>query len=215
MRFSFYVALTSILIHHSCLGEATQETFQTAVKDSASAALEDPSEPALFEMNSSNWVDSVMQTLTPDQRIAQLFMVAAYSNKTQAHVDEITKLVEEQKIGGLIFFQGGPVRQAKLTNHYQSKSDVPLLLSMDAEWGLAMRLDSTVKYPRQMMLGAIQDDELIYKMGEDIAEQCKRLGVHVNLAPVVDVNNNPKNPVINSRSFGEDKVNVAKKESHI
>ncbi|MBN4061610.1 MAG: serine hydrolase [Flavobacteriales bacterium] len=164
-----------------------------------------------LEINNQNWVDSVFDSLTPDERIAQLFMVAAWSNKDQGHINEITKLVEEYKIGGLIFFQGGPVRQAKLTNHYQSKSKVPLLIAIDGEWGLAMRLDSTIKYPRQMMLGAIQDDDLIYQMGADIAKQCKRLGVHVNLAPVVDVNNNAKNPVINSRSFGEEKKNVARK----
>ncbi|MEM9023682.1 MAG: glycoside hydrolase family 3 N-terminal domain-containing protein, partial [Bacteroidota bacterium] len=157
------------------------------------------------------WVDSVMNSLTPEQRIAQLFMVAAYSNKGAAHVASIDKLVEETKIGGLIFFQGGPIRQAKLTNRWQAKAKVPLLVSIDGEWGLAMRLDSTIKYPRQMTLGAIQDEQLIYRMGEDIARQCKRLGVHVNLAPVVDVNVNPKNPVINSRSFGESRENVAEK----
>ena len=159
----------------------------------------------------TQWVDSVFGSLSEVDRIAQLFMVAAYSNKNQEHVDEITELIKKYKIGGLIFFQGGPIRQAILTNKYQSLAETPLLVSIDAEWGLAMRLDSTVKYSRQMMLGAIQDDALIYQMGADIAEQCKRLGIHVNLAPVIDVNNNPKNPVINSRSFGEDKYNVARK----
>ena len=200
----------SSLLSFSCVGGFVQNEVRPEAKDSASFT-DQIIDPTLFEMVQSVWVDSVMQGLTADQRIAQLFMVAAYSNKTQDHVNEIIKLVEEQKIGGLIFFQGGPVRQAKLTNLYQAKASVPLLLSMDAEWGLAMRLDSTVKYPRQMMLGAIQDNDLIYKMGEDIAEQLKRIGVHVNLAPVVDVNNNAKNPVINSRSFGEDKINVANK----
>ncbi|MBL4624858.1 MAG: beta-N-acetylglucosaminidase, partial [Flavobacteriales bacterium] len=210
MSHSFCTALIFSLLNFNCVGGSVQDTVKPSAKDSAGVS-DEIIDPTLFEMSESAWVDSVMQTLTPNQRIAQLFMVAAYSNKTQTHVDKITKLVEEQKIGGLIFFQGGPVRQANLTNLYQSKADVPLLLSMDAEWGLAMRLDSTVKYPRQMMLGAIQNDALIYKMGEDIAEQCKRMGIHVNLAPVVDVNNNSKNPVINSRSFGEDKINVANK----
>lgn len=162
-----------------------------------------------FHEADSIWVDSVYQSLTPEERIAQLFMVAAYSNKGQKHVNKITKLVEQHKIGGLIFFQGGPIRQAQLTNLYQSKAKVPLMISIDGEWGLAMRLDSTIQYPRQMMLGALQNDSLIYQMGADIAEQCKRLGIHVNLAPVIDVNNNSANPVINSRSFGEVKENVS------
>jgi len=157
------------------------------------------------------WSDSVLTSLSLKERIGQLFMVAAYSNKTAAHVAKIDALITENHIGGLIFFQGGPVRQARLTNRYQAKSKVPLLIAMDAEWGLGMRLDSTISYPRQMMLGAIQNDELIFRMGEDIALQCKRLGVHINFAPVVDVNVNPKNPVINSRSFGEQKEVVADK----
>ena len=157
------------------------------------------------------WADSVFTTLTPDERIAQLFMVAAYSNKDSSHIKKINRLIEEYDIGGLIFFQGGPIRQAKLTNHYQSLAKTPLLIAMDAEWGLAMRLDSTIKFPYQMTLGAIQDDTLIYDMGAEIARQCKRMGVHVNLAPVVDINSNPKNPVIGYRSFGEDKRNVARK----
>lgn len=160
---------------------------------------------------SNTWVDSVMATLSPDQRIAQLFMVAAYSNRDTNHKVEIAKLVSEYGIGGLIFFQGGPVRQANLTNYYQSLSKIPLLISIDGEWGLAMRLDSTIRYPRQMPLGAITDNQLIYTMGAEIAKQAKRLGIHVNLAPVVDVNSNAKNPVINDRSFGEDKFNVAQK----
>jgi len=164
-----------------------------------------------FNSVNSNWADSVFKTLTPDERIAQLFMVAAYSNKDKKHVAEVKKLVTDYKIGGLIFFQGGPVRQAIQTNLYQSVSKVPLLIAIDAEWGLAMRLDSTIKYPRQMTLGAIQNDSLIYQMGVDIAKQCKRLGIHVNFAPAVDINNNPLNPVIGSRSFGEDKINVTNK----
>lgn len=157
------------------------------------------------------WVDSVMKTLTPEQRIGQLFMVAAYSNKNKAHQDEIAALIRDQQIGGLIFMQGGPVRQAKLTNYYQKLSNVPLMLSIDGEWGLSMRLDSTPAYPKQMTLGAIQNDTLIFRMGIQIARECKRMGLHVNFAPVVDVNNNPSNPVINMRSFGSNKYNVAAK----
>ncbi len=167
-------------------------------------------EPPFYSTN-TRWADSVFKTLTPDERLAQLFMVAAYSNKDNAHVKEIKDLVDKYKIGGLIFFQGGPVRQAIQANCYQSCSKVPLFMSIDAEWGLAMRLDSTTKFPRQMTLGAIHDDSLIYEMGFEIARQCKRLGMQINFAPVVDINNNPLNPVIGNRSFGENKYNVAKK----
>ncbi|MCK4664158.1 MAG: serine hydrolase [Bacteroidales bacterium] len=162
-------------------------------------------------INKSVWVDSVFNSLTPDERIAQLFMIAAYSNKGDIHKNKISELIKKYKIGGLIFFQGGPVRQANLTNYYQSISKTPLLIGIDAEWGLGMRLDSTISFPRQMMLGAIQNDSLIYELGEEIAKQSKRLGIHINFAPVIDVNNNPENPVINVRSFGEDKKNVAEK----
>lgn len=167
-------------------------------------------DPAYLDI-SSQWIDSVFQTLSDEEKIAQLLMVAAYSNRDESHKEEITRLIKKYNVGGLIFFQGGPVRQAMLTNHFQGEAKTPLLIAMDAEWGPSMRLDSTIKYPKQMMLGAIQSNQLIYQMGVDIAQQLKRLGVHVNFAPVVDVNNNPDNPVINTRSFGEDKVNVARK----
>ena len=161
-----------------------------------------------FVDSQNNWVDSVMLTLDLDAKIGQLYMVAAYSNRDSVHRKEILDLVENYQIGGLIFFQGGPVRQALLSNTYQEVAAVPLLIAMDAEWGVGMRLDSTIRYPFQMPLGAIQDNSLIYEMGKDIARQFKRLGMHVNFAPVIDVNNNSKNPVINFRSFGEDKNNV-------
>ena len=164
--------------------------------------------PPFYDTNTV-WVDSVMQVLTPDQRIAQLFMVAAYSNKGEVHKESISKLVKEYRIGGLMFMQGGPIRQVRLTNHYQSLSEVPLMIAQDAEWGLSMRIDSTLRFPWQMTLGAIQDEQLVYEMGLEIARQCQRLGVHINFAPVVDVNSNPKNPIINNRSFGEDPARVA------
>ncbi|MEI6490016.1 MAG: glycoside hydrolase family 3 N-terminal domain-containing protein [Bacteroidota bacterium] len=164
-----------------------------------------------FNDSKSLWADSIIKTLSPEERIAQLFMVAAYSNKDKTHVNEIKKLVKQYKIGGLIFFQGGPARQAILTNQYQALSKVPLFVAIDAEWGLSMRLDSTTRFPRQMTLGAIQNDSLIYKMGEEIARQCKRMGMQINFAPDVDINNNPLNPVIGTRSFGENKYNVTKK----
>jgi beta-glucosidase-like glycosyl hydrolase/CubicO group peptidase (beta-lactamase class C family) len=157
------------------------------------------------------WVDSVFNTLDARGRLGQLFMVAAYSNKDIKHVREIKELVTKYGIGGLIWMQGGPVRQGKLANYYQGLAKVPLLYSIDGEWGLAMRLDSTTRYPKQMTLGAIQNDSLIYEMGKQIAQECRRLGIHLNFAPVADVNSNPMNPVIGMRSFGEDKYKVAQK----
>ncbi len=155
------------------------------------------------------WTDSVFNSLTPDQRIAQLFMVAAYSNKGDEHKKSINRLVDEYKIGGLIFFKGSPMKQAKLTNYYQKNAETPLFIAIDGEWGLSMRLDSTIKYPRQMMLGAVQNESLIYQMGQQIGDQCQRMGININFAPVIDVNNNANNPVINNRSFGETKEKVA------
>ncbi len=157
------------------------------------------------------WADSVMDSLSLRERIGQLFMVAAYSNKGPEHRARIERLIREHHIGGLIFFQGTPKRQVKLTEHYQSISDIPLMIGMDAEWGLAMRLDSTLEYPRQMALGALRNEALVRRMGHRIGQQCRRIGVHINFAPVMDVNNNPKNPVINERSFGEDPYRVARK----
>jgi len=167
--------------------------------------------PKFLQYTNSTWVDSLMNSLTPNERIAQLIMVAAYSNRGEEHRQEILELIENQKIGGLIFFQGGPIRQVQQMNEYQAASKVPLLGAIDAEWGLGMRLDSTISYPFQMALGAIQNDSLIYKMGTEIARQIKQVGLHLNFAPVVDVNNNANNPVINFRSFGENKYNVAEK----
>ena len=157
------------------------------------------------------WVDSVYAELSASEQIAQLIMVAAYSNRGPDHKKQISALVSKQGIGGLIFFQGGPVRQAQLTNSYQAQAQVPLLIGQDFEWGLGMRLDSTISFPVQMTLGAIRNDSLIYEMGKEIARQCRDIGVHVNFAPVIDVNSNPDNPVINYRSFGEDKYRVAAK----
>ncbi len=178
-----------------------------AKKELTKKQLEEIKKDSIAEV----WAEKQLESLSLRQQIGQLFMVAAYSNKGKQHESEILKLIEKHEIGGLIFFQGGPLRQANLTNLYQSKSNIPLLISIDGEWGLAMRLDSTIAYPRQMALGAIKNNKLIYEMGNQIAQQCKRLGIHVNLAPVLDVNNNSKNPVINSRSFGEQKENVAHK----
>lgn len=157
------------------------------------------------------WVDSIYNKMSVQEKIGQLFMISAYSNKDSVHVNEINKLVTDYKVGGIIFFQGGPVRQAKLTNLYQSKAKVPLFVGIDAEWGLAMRLDSTYCYPWNMTLGAIQDLSLIEKIGMNMAAENKRIGIHFNFAPALDINTNAKNPIIGNRSFGEDKVNVTDK----
>jgi beta-N-acetylhexosaminidase len=159
----------------------------------------------------NHWVDSVYKKLNRKQRIAQLFFVRAHTNRGQAYEDSVGNVIKEQQIGGLVFFQGGPVRQLNLINKYQKLSKVPLLVAMDGEWGVGMRLDSTISYPYQMTLGAIQDNSLIYKMGQFVAYDFKRLGMQINFAPDMDVNNNPDNPVINYRSFGDNKYNVAAK----
>jgi beta-N-acetylhexosaminidase len=157
------------------------------------------------------WVDSVFNALSPRERLGQLFMIRAHSDLDEKFNAGVEKLIIENKVGGLCFFQGGPYRQAKLTNRYQKVSKVPLLISIDGEWGLGMRLDSTISFPRQMTLGAIQEDTLLYQMGAEVGKQFRRLGIHINFAPVVDINNNPDNPVIGDRSFGENKENVARK----
>lgn len=156
------------------------------------------------------WADSLLKSLSMDQKIGQLFMVAAWSDekKESYNPNQVQNLIKQYGIGGVIFFQGGPVRQAKLTNQFQQASKIPLLVGIDAEWGLGMRLDSTISYPRQMTLGAIREKQLIYTWGIEVARQLKRIGVHMNFAPVVDINSNPNNPVILNRSFGEKREDV-------
>ena len=157
------------------------------------------------------WADSVLNTLSIDQKIGQLFMIAAYSNKDEKHYQIIENLVQQHQLGGLIFMQGTPLKQAELTNRFQQKSKIPLLIGFDGEWGLSMRLKESYQYPWNMTLGAIRDNELVEEFGKHLGKQLKRIGVHVNFAPVVDVNTNPLNPIIGNRSFGENKINVADK----
>lgn len=170
-----------------------------------------PRSPEFLQYTHSKWVDSIMKSLTPQERIGQLIWVAAYSNRGPEHRAEILNTIKKWNIGGLVFFQGDPVSQVKLMNEYQNAAKVPLMGAIDAEWGLGMRLDSTISFPFQMALGAVKDNKLIYEMGKEMAHQIKRVGLHLNFAPVADVNNNPDNPVINYRSFGEDKFKVAEK----
>ncbi|SHJ07740.1 beta-glucosidase [Hymenobacter daecheongensis DSM 21074] len=157
------------------------------------------------------WVDSVFSSLTPDQRLGQLFMVAAYSNKDKKHAQHIDEMVRTYGVGGVMFLQGGPKRQAVLANRYQALAKVPLLVAMDAEWGLDMRLDSSMHFAKAMTLGAMDDEQYVYQMGREIALKLKTLGVHVSFSPVIDVNSNPDNPVIGNRSFGENKEQVSKR----
>ncbi|MFK5879711.1 MAG: glycoside hydrolase family 3 N-terminal domain-containing protein [Flavobacteriaceae bacterium] len=157
------------------------------------------------------WVDSILSSLSIEEKIGQLFMVAAYSNKDEKHEQFIVDMIEKYHIGSLIFFQDKPIKQAELTNKYQALSKIPLLIGIDGEWGLNMRLKDTYRYPWNMTLGAIQDNALIEKFGMQVGQHCKRMGIHMNFAPVVDVNTNPENPIIGNRSFGENQVNVAEK----
>jgi beta-N-acetylhexosaminidase len=163
-------------------------------------------------MNGPNhWADSIYKSLTWDQKIGQLFMVAAYSNNKENFENRIDSLVKNYNIGGLIFMQGTPERQGAQTNYYQAIAPTPLMIAMDAEWGLGMRLTGVKDLPRSMTIGATADDRWAYELGRAMGRQCKMLGVHINFAPVMDINNNPDNPVINFRSFGEDKENVTRK----
>lgn len=157
------------------------------------------------------WVDSVYNSLSLKEKIGQLFIPMVFSNQDEKSHRYVIKLIKEHKIGGVIFSKGGPVRQAKLTNEYQAISKTPLLIGIDGEWGLGMRLDSTYSFPWNMTLGAVKDTELIKEAGRHIGEHCNRLGIHFNFAPVVDINTNPKNPIIGNRSFGEEKINVTTK----
>ena len=160
-----------------------------------------------------HWVDSVFNAMSEDERLGQLFVARAHSNLGPDHVNAVKRIIKTYHVGGLCFFQGTPARQIQLINEYQALNNhVPMMISMDAEWGLGMRMPkTTISFPRQLALGAIQDNRLIYEMGAEVARQLKLVGAHVNFAPVADINNNAANPVINDRSFGENRYNVTVK----
>lgn len=155
------------------------------------------------------WVDSVFQSLTPDQRIAQLIWVNSAANKNIAGQIKVAELIKKYNLGGVILFSGDPERQVKLVNSYQASAQTPLLIAMDAEWGVGMRLPGVVSFPYNMMLGASDNPELIKKVSSEMAYQMKRLGVQVNFGPVIDINTQPLNPIIGMRSFGESPEKVA------
>jgi beta-glucosidase-like glycosyl hydrolase len=163
------------------------------------------------ELEQSIWVDSIYSSMTLKEKVGQLFVIQAFSNKNKNHKDNIINIIRNNNIGGIIFSKGSAHKQVDLTNDFQSESSIPLLIGMDAEWGLNMRLDSTFSFPWNMTLGAIKDNNLIRQVGRSIADHCKRIGVNFNFAPVVDINTNPDNPIIGNRSFGESTQNVSSK----
>jgi len=188
---SFYLVLTVLLVSNKILAQQ--------------------SDPPFLKYMNHPWVDSVMKTLTIDQQIAQCIWIAGYSNSDISHEVEICDIIRKYGVGGIVFFQGTASKQAELTNYYEKISKVPLLISLDAEWGTGMRLENVDRFPYQMTMGAIQNDSLIYQFGKAVALQFKRLGMQVNFAPVLDINVNSHNPVINYRSFGENREKVASK----
>src|SRR5215467_7359853 len=136
----------------------------------------------------AKWVDSILNSMTLDEKIGQLFMVACWSRSPDSEMVRVGQLINENYIGGIIFMQGGPLRQASLTNYFQSISKVPLLVSQDAEWGLSMRLDSVMNFSKQLMLGAIRDTMVIHDFGKEMARELKRIGVNISFSPVIDIN---------------------------
>lgn len=157
------------------------------------------------------WIDSTFNRMTTDEKIGQLFMIAAYSNQTEKYEANLEKLISQYHIGGIIFFQGTPARQVQLTNRFQKSSKYPLLIGTDAEHGIGWRLTSAMEFPKMGTIGAVRNDSLVFVLGAAIARHCREIGVHVNFAPVADINSNPSNPVIGIRSFGERPEEVAQK----
>ncbi|KFF75007.1 glycoside hydrolase [Chryseobacterium sp. P1-3] len=154
------------------------------------------------------WVDKTYKNLSQDEKLGQLFIVALYTNKGGDYINQVRNIVTQDKIGGLILMQDDAAREINLVNEFQQKSKVPLMIGMDAEWGLYQRIATAHKFPWAMTLGAIQDKNLVYQMSAKIAEDCHRMGINWDFAPVVDVNTNPNNPIIGNRSFGSEVSNV-------
>lgn len=159
----------------------------------------------------SQWVDSVFDAMSYDERIGQLFMVIAKPESDNRNMQRLMRYINEIKIGGVLFHKGDPITQAEVTNRLQKVSRLPLLVSLDGEWGLSMRLSGTTRFPKNMMLGAIENNQLIEEYGKEVGRQCREMGIHINFAPDMDVNSNVDNPVIGLRSFGEDPDAVAEK----
>lgn len=156
----------------------------------------------------NQWVEKTYKNLSQDEKLGQLFIVALYTNKGENEINTVRNIVTNDKIGGLILMQDDAAREINLVNEFQQKSKVPLMIGMDAEWGVYQRIATAHKFPWAMTLGAIQDKSLIEQMAAKIAEDCHRMGINWDFAPVVDVNTNPNNPIIGNRSFGSDVDNV-------
>ncbi|MDR2233644.1 MAG: serine hydrolase [Tannerella sp.] len=159
----------------------------------------------------NKWVDSVYTALSDDEKIGQLFMPVAVPTTDAQNMRMMEGYVKNMKVGGMLFRSGDPVVQADITNRLQKMSSVPLLISLDGEWGLAMRLSGTTRFPKNMMLGAVENVSLIEEYAKEVGRQCLEMGIHINFAPVLDVNSNSSNPVIGIRSFGEDPNVVAER----
>ncbi len=205
INIAFFSSIASVLL---LLGLSQPEKLLIKENLNKTPAISDVSNTQMIE----RWADSLISTMTVEEKVGQLFIVSAYaSKKRENETERVLKLIKDHHVGGILFFQGSPTQQVKLTNKFQLASRLPLWIAQDSEWGLGMRLDSTISYPKAMTLGAIKSDLYLYALGAEIARQCKVIGVNVNFAPVVDINNNPANPVIGKRSFGENKHNVTNK----
>ncbi|MDX1285813.1 MAG: glycoside hydrolase family 3 protein, partial [Draconibacterium sp.] len=167
--------------------------------------------PEFLQYKNDEWVNKQMDSLTLEEKIAQLMMITVYPNQNTSSKNAVLEKIRSYKPGGILVMQGEPVKTASWVNQFQEASETPLLVAIDGEWGPAMRIKNTIVYPCAQTLGAIQDTTYIYQMGRDYAYQLKLLGINMNFAPVADINTNPANPVIGFRSFGEDKNNVAEK----
>ena len=217
LKFILYTALVSLVANCTVVKKSkavTDLSKENFTDDTATYKMVNKADRKTFFKDSpaeTFWVDSIYNKMSLQEKLGQLFMIAAYSNKDSVHINNTKSLIQDYNIGSLIFFQGGPVRQARLTNEYQAVAKVPLFVAVDAEWGLSMRLDSTYVFPWNMTLGAIQDLDLIEKVGQQMGAESKRMGIHFNFSPVIDINTNPKNPIIGNRSFGESKINVSNK----
>ena len=187
-------------------------SLSTGLKSAEKPVDEDP--PFLI-LSEDHWVKEKLESMTLDEKIAQLMMITIYPRQTDADKDRTIRLIKNYNPGGILVMQGSPVKTATWVNQFQENSKIPLLVAIDGEWGLSMRIDSTIQYPYAQALGAVQDSTYLIQMGRDMAKQMKLAGIHMNFAPVADVSTNPQNPVINFRAFGEDKINVSQKAWYI
>ncbi len=168
-------------------------------------------DPPFLQFKNDPWVIEQLKTMTLEEKIAQLMIVTVYPNQNEASKEKMIELIKTSNPGGILVMQGTPLKTASWINEFQSQSKIPLLVAIDGEWGISMRIDSVMKFPYAQTVGAVQDSTYIYQLGRDYGAQLKLMGIHMNFAPVADINTNPANPVINFRSFGEDKINVAQK----